>query len=135
MNVELMYKLAPQKSAHQVVNHSNQEVTSKSPRLILDIEVYKLLKLLSTIHTNIYPVLLQDPIQFNCAGCGDIKTIPLDQLSNDSEEGWMACDNCNRWSHTRCIEVQFGISDDWDNSQVPWKCPVCARESVWDDEL
>lgn len=68
-------------------------------------------------------------------GCGEVKTVPIDQLSDDPDHEWMACDRCEKWSHVTCIDIQFGIPDNWEDSQAPWKCPICNNESLWDDKL
>ena len=52
----------------------------------------------------------------------------LEKKRNDeeTEEGWVQCDHCERWVHQICGLFNKGRNDD----DMPYICPMCLLDGV-----
>ena len=69
---------------------------------------------------------------WNCAGCGFAE---LGRIDEETDAAAMFCDRCEKWSHADCIDVQFGLPENWADPHAAWTCPLCRTMPLWNDSL
>ncbi|KAK4253273.1 hypothetical protein QN277_010597 [Acacia crassicarpa] len=60
-----------------------------------------------------YKVQEDDHSETLCGSCGG---------KNDSDEGWIGCDNCEKWFHEKCVQITPIMAA----SLKRYKCPSCS---------